>query len=115
MLNLCNRKPDRGCKKICNLFIKRPPTHRISNHVYNWFIYKVLLVHKILFDISLRIFTAHISRNNTFLLVFLFQITWARQLQVANTSYQILTIGESTYIDDSRFIIDTSTVNYVRL
>merc|ERR1712226_457871 len=34
-------------------------------------------------------------------------ITWARQLQVANTSYQILTIGESTYIDDSRFIIDT--------
>ena len=57
----------------------------------------------------------HISRNNTFLLVFLFQITWARQLQVANTSYQILTIGESTYIDDSRFIIDTSTVNYVSL
>ena len=59
--------------------------------------------------------TAHISRNNTFLFVFLFQITWARQLQVANTSYQILTIGESTYIDDSRFIIDTSTVNYVSL
>ena len=57
----------------------------------------------------------HIYRNNTFLLVFLFQITWARQLQVANTSYQILTIGESTYIDDSRFIIDTSTVNYVSL
>ena len=59
--------------------------------------------------------TSHISRSKTFLLVFLFQITWARQLQVANTSYQILTIGESTYIDDSRFIIDTSTVNYVRL
>ena len=42
-----------------------------------------------------------------------FQITWARQLLGVNTSYQILTIGDSTYIDDPRFLVDMSTVNYV--
>ena len=41
------------------------------------------------------------------------QITWARQLLGVNTSYQILTIGDSTYIDDPRFLVDMSTVNYV--
>jgi len=39
-------------------------------------------------------------------------ITWARQLLGVNTSYQILTIGDSTYIDDPRFLVDMSTVNY---
>jgi len=39
-------------------------------------------------------------------------ITWARQLFGANTSYQILTIGDSTYIEDPRFLIDVSAVNY---
>lgn len=38
-------------------------------------------------------------------------IMWARQLQGANTSYQILTIGDSTHINDNRFLIATSEVN----
>ena len=37
---------------------------------------------------------------------YLFQITWARQLFNANTSYQILTVGDSTYVDDSRFLVE---------
>ena len=43
-----------------------------------------------------------------------FQIMWARQLEGANTSYQILTIGEATHINDNRFLIPKSTVNNVR-
>ena len=43
-----------------------------------------------------------------------FQIMWARQLAGANKSYQILTIGESTHINDNRFLIPKSTVNNVR-
>ena len=39
---------------------------------------------------------------------------WARQLEGANKSYQILTIGESTHINDNRFLIPKSTVNNVR-
>ena len=38
---------------------------------------------------------------------------WARQLMGANASYQILTIGDSTHINDNRFVITTSTVNNV--
>ena len=43
-----------------------------------------------------------------------FQIMWARQLEGVNTSYQILTIGEATHINDNRFLIHKSTVNNVR-
>ena len=39
---------------------------------------------------------------------------WARQLLNANASYQILTIGDSTHINDNRFLITKSTVNNVR-
>ena len=38
---------------------------------------------------------------------------WARQLEGANKSYQILTIGESTHINDNRFLIPKSAVNNV--
>ena len=38
---------------------------------------------------------------------------WARQLMGANASYQILSIGDSTHINDNRFVITTSTVNNV--
>ena len=41
------------------------------------------------------------------------QIMWARQLKGANASYQILTIGDSTHINDNRFLITKSTVNNV--
>ena len=40
---------------------------------------------------------------------------WARQLEGANKSYQILTIGESTPINDNRFLIPKSSVNNVRI
>ena len=38
---------------------------------------------------------------------------WARQLKGANASYQILTIGDSTHINDNRFLITKSTINNV--
>ena len=41
------------------------------------------------------------------------QIMWARQLKGANASYQILTIGDSTHINDNRFLITKSTINNV--
>ncbi len=41
----------------------------------------------------------------------LFQISWTRQL--LEHSYQILTIAETTYIDDKRFIVTSAAVNSV--
>ncbi len=43
---------------------------------------------------------------------FSLQITWARQLPQEH-SYQILTIAETTYIDDQRFIVTSAAVDNV--